>query len=131
MLPDRIAAIILKDKKILLVTGYEEKFYWTPGGKVEDGESHKSCLGRELVTELGIEPTSIKHYATIEMQNEVKGGMQRNHYYLVHYTGNIKPASEVTKVIWYSRQNFLDKNPRVSEGIATHLIPKLIEDKLL
>ncbi len=30
---DRIGAVILKDKKLLLVTGYEETIYWTPGGK--------------------------------------------------------------------------------------------------
>ena len=30
MLPDRVAALIVKDKKLLLVTGYDEKFYWTP-----------------------------------------------------------------------------------------------------
>ena len=131
MFPNRVAAIILKDKKILLVTGYEEKFYWTPGGKVDGDENNESCLRRELASELAIEPVSIKHYITVTMQNEVKGGMQKNHYYLVQYGGEIKPGEEITKYIWYSRQNFLDKRPRVSEGTATHLIPKLIEDNLL
>jgi len=35
MLPDRVAALIVKGKKLLLVTGYDEKFYWTPGGKID------------------------------------------------------------------------------------------------
>jgi len=131
MLPERIAAIIIKDKKILLVTGYEEKFYWTPGGKIEEGEEQESCLKRELLEELGIEPVSVKHYMTFTLPNEIKGGEQTNHYYLVQYKGIIKPDKELTKTIWYSKQNFLDKNPQVSKGIRDCLIPKLIEDNYL
>jgi 8-oxo-dGTP diphosphatase len=131
MLPERIAAIIIEDKKILLVTGYEEKFYWTPGGKIESEEKHESCLNRELFAELGIEPTSMEHYATFTLPNEIKGGEQVNHYYLVQYRGKIKPGREVTKTIWYSKQNFLEKSPQVSKGIEEHLIPKLIEDNHL
>ena len=131
MLPERVAAIIIKNKKILLVTGYEEKFYWTPGGKIEGKESHESCLKRELFAELGIKPTSIRHYAKFTLPNEIKGIEQVNHYYLVQCNGKIRPGSEVTKVIWYSKQNFLSKNPLVSKGIEEHLIPKLIEDNYL
>jgi ADP-ribose pyrophosphatase YjhB (NUDIX family) len=131
MLPERVAAILIKDKKLLLVTGYEETFYWTPGGKVEGKESHEGCLKRELFAELGIEPTAIKHYVTFTLPNEIKGGEQINYYYLVQYGGEIKLGEEVTKFIWYSKQNFLDKKPRISRGIEEHLIPKLIEDKYL
>jgi len=131
MLPDRVAAIIIKDKKILLVTGYEEKFYWTPGGKIEGKESHENCLKRELFSELGIKPMSMKHYATSTLPNEIKGGEQINNYYLVQYKGKIKPRQEVTKTIWYSKLNFLDKKPLVSKGIEEFLIPKLIENGFL
>ncbi len=131
MLPERVAAIIIKEKKILLVTGYKELFYWTPGGKVEGKEKYESCLKRELFAEIGIEPISMEHYATFTLPNEIKGGEQVNHYYLVQYKGEIKPGEEVTKTFWYSKQNFLDKNPRVSKGVEQHLIPKLIKDNYL
>ena len=131
MLPERIAAIIIKDNKILLVTGYEEIFYWTPGGKIEGRESHESCLKRELFAELGIELISMKHYVTFTLLNEIKGREQKNNYYLVQYNGKIKSGGEVTKVIWYSKQNFLDKKPKISKGLETQLIPKLIEDRYL
>ena len=48
MLPDRIATLIVKNKKLLLVIGYDEKSYWTLGGKIEEKESHETCLKREL-----------------------------------------------------------------------------------
>ncbi len=131
MLPDRVAALIVKDKKLLLVTNYDEKFYWTPGGKIDGEESQEACLKRELYSELNIKVTSFKHYLTIHLHNPINGGMQKNHYYLVQYNGKIKPKQEITKTIWYSRQNFLDKDISVSEGFANEVIPKLIEDNYL
>ncbi len=131
MLPDRVAALIVKDKKLLLVTGYDEKFYWTPGGKIDGKESHETCLRRELYSELNIKVISFKHYISITLPNQIKGGMQENHYYLVQYNGRIKPKQEITKTIWYSRQNFSDKDLPVSEGFANKVIPKLIEDNYL
>ena len=131
MLPERISAIIIENKKLLLVTGYEEKFYWTPGGKIEGKESHEKCLKRELLDELGIKLIKMKHYATLNLINEIKKENQINHYYIVEYTGKIKPKNEITKFIWYSKTNFLDKKPRVSKGIETDLIPRLLGDNFL
>ena len=127
MLPDRVAALIVRNKRLLLITGYDEKFYWTPGGKIEGKESHETCLKRELYSELNIKVTSFKHYLTVMLPNQIKGRMQKNHYYLVQYNGKIKPKQEITKTIWYSKQNFLDKDISVSEGFVNKVIPKLIE----
>lgn len=128
---DRISAVILKDKKILLVTGYKEVFYWTPGGKLDPKESHEVALKRELNEELKVGTISITPYFSYEAKNEINGELQKVHCYFATYEGDPKPQKEITRFIWYSKQNFLDKNPRVSEGIATHLIPKLIEDGIL
>ena len=131
MLPNRVAAVIIINKKILLVTGYEGVFYWTPGGKIEGRESHENCLIRELFAELGIELESMKYYATFTFQNEIKGGIQTNHYYLVQFKGKIKPGQEITNIFWYSKQNFINKKPKISKGIETYLIPKLIDEGYL
>lgn len=48
----RIAAIIIKDKKLLLLKGKGYKELWTPGGKIELGESDEECLKRELKEEI-------------------------------------------------------------------------------
>ena len=119
MLPERIAALIVKDKKLLLVTGYDEKFYWTPGGKIEGEETHQNSLRRELFSELNIKVTSFEHHRSIMLPNQIKGGMQKNHYYLVQYSGKIKPSQEITKTIWYSKRDFLNKSISVSEGFAS------------
>lgn len=131
MLPDRVAALIVKERKLLLVTGYDEKFYWSPGGKIEGEETHESCLRRELSFELNIKVTSFKHYLTITLPNQIKGGMQKNHYYLVQYNGKIKPGHEITKTIWYSKQNFTNKDIPISKEFANEVISKLIGDNYL
>ena len=79
MLPDRVAALIIKDMKLLMVTGYDESFYWTPGGKINDNENHETCLKRELAEEPGVELVSMKHYTTFILPNEATGGEQVNY----------------------------------------------------
>ena len=56
---DVTAAVIVQDEKVLITRrAVNEKHagWWEfPGGKVEDGESPKACLKRELMEELGVE----------------------------------------------------------------------------
>ena len=131
MLPDRIGALIIKDKKLLLVTGYEEKFWWTPGGKIEEGETPEACLKRELFEELGIDLKSMKEFFTMKGSNEALGEEQTVHYYLADYSGDIIPKEEITKTRWFSKQDFLNKEPRASKKLMNRVIPKLIEAGLL
>jgi len=54
-----IAAVIKKDGKFLIAQrGKQDAFYglWEfPGGKIEEGETEKECLKRELFEEFGIQ----------------------------------------------------------------------------
>jgi 8-oxo-dGTP diphosphatase len=58
-----VAAIIVKDEKILCVQRPQHKFeylsykYEFPGGKIEEGESKENALIREIQEELGIDIT--------------------------------------------------------------------------
>jgi len=131
MLQERVAAVILKGKKLMLVTDDDMPFYWTPGGKIEHDESHESSLGRELEEELSIKLVSMRHYLTIETFNDTVKEKQKVHYYFVEYEGKPTLKGEITEVLWYSKENFEKKQPKISTGVETCLIPKLIEDQLL
>lgn len=52
------AAILLKDRKLLVVKEKDKEFFISPGGKPEPGESPEETLIRELREELGLETTS-------------------------------------------------------------------------
>ncbi len=44
---ERISAIIIKNKKLLLLTGDGLDLFWTPGGRLESEETHEICMARE------------------------------------------------------------------------------------
>jgi 8-oxo-dGTP diphosphatase len=56
-------ALIIKDKKLLLVGNSELGIFWSPGGGLEKEETPLEALKRELHEELGLELKSAKHYA--------------------------------------------------------------------
>ena len=63
------AAIIMKDNKIFVTQrGYGEfKDWWEfPGGKIEEGETPKECLKREIKEELEADINIDKYLCTVE-----------------------------------------------------------------
>lgn len=129
MLPDRIAAVIIRNKKLLLVTNNNKNFYWTPGGKIEPGESHETALVRELQEELRVAMTSMKHYFMYKTINEATGKEQLVYCYFVNIEGEIIPSEEITDFAWFSQKKLL-QTPTTT-GINKFLIPKILADGLL
>jgi len=128
---ERVSAIILRNKKLLLVTGYDESFYWTPGGKISSNENHKSSLTRELEEELSIRLTHMNSYLIYKSTSEITNKKQKVHCYLIKYSGKIRPKKETTKILWCSKQDFEKGIPKISKGIEKYLIPKLIRDSVI
>ncbi len=64
-----IRGLIIKDRKILLVTGHGADFYWTPGGGVEIGEIPEETLHREIKEELGVEIRTLAPHSKYEYEN--------------------------------------------------------------
>ena len=58
----RIAGIIIQNGEILMLKGKRYKELWTPGGKLEEGESDESCLKRELKEEIGVDLINSKFF---------------------------------------------------------------------
>ncbi len=127
MLANRISAVIIQDKKILLVTDKEKKVYWTPGGKVDEGETHEEALKRELSEELKINLVSTREYINYKTFNEVYKQKQEVYCYFVKHGGTPIPSQEIGGCDWFSRDNL----PKMRYTIETILIPKLLEDGLL
>jgi 8-oxo-dGTP diphosphatase len=131
MLPDKIGAIIIKEKKILLVSDEGTPFFWIPGGKIEKDEDHAACLARELQEELGVKMTSFSFYLTTEFLHEKANDMQTIHYYLVEVEGVPKVAKEITKLYWYAAEDFTAQEPKTTNVLREKLLPLLIAEGLL
>ncbi len=124
----RVAGIIIKDGKILMLLGKGYKELWTPGGKIEPGENDEQCLRRELKEEIGVELLSytfFKEYLNNNFYNPNK--MMRDRVYIVEIEGEIKPAMEIENFVWFSKDDFEQKRFPMITIIQEKQIPDLIK----
>ena len=121
---DSVRAIILKDKKILLVTGGEGK-YWSPGGKQEPGETNKQTLEREL-KELSVGLATIELFHTTKI-SAFKEDDSTRYYYLCKINGELKAGSEITGFKWCGIKEFAEKYAKSNQNLAT--VIKMLHDR--
>lgn len=116
-----IRGLIIKDKKILLVTGHNAGFYWTPGGGVEDGETVQEALHREIKEELGLTVVRAVPYSTFTTDHQLIEN------FLIEVEGEITPGAEITGFAWYDTTSSIT----LSESLKVTTMPLLIEQKLV
>ncbi len=126
---ERVGAVIIKNKKILLVTIKGASYYWTPGGKVELKESLSQALKRELKEELNLSLVSMKDYISYEIQ--VEGFPLKVSNFIVQYRGIIKPSSEIDTFGWFSNKDIQESKVKLPEEMKKYLLPKLLRDNKL
>lgn len=114
-------AIIIKDKKLLLVTGYNAGYYWTPGGGIEEGESPEQALRREVQEELGAKIVSFKRYVTFQYNT------QHVTAFTVEMGDNFTVGNEITDFVWYQRGDDI----KVAGRLRHKLIPELMRNGLI
>jgi 8-oxo-dGTP diphosphatase len=103
----RIAAMVIQNGKLLLLKGKNHKELWTPGGKIDEGETDLQCLARELKEEIGVELVRadfFKTYVGKSFYNPEKTTEQR--IYITSIKGEIKPDAEIESFIWLSKEDF-------------------------
>jgi 8-oxo-dGTP diphosphatase len=125
----RIAGIVIIDGKLLMLKGKGFAELWTPGGKIEEGESDEECLRREFLEELGVKLLSIKFFVEYTRQSPYNEWMTHQKVYLSSIKGDITPQAEIESYVWLSRKDFDEqKYPMIPVNIE--LINDLIKEKL-
>lgn len=121
----RIAGIVIRDNKLLLLKGRGYEYFWTPGGKVDGEEGYEECLKRELKEEIGVNLISVKFFKEYEgvsfFNSEIK---QKQAVYLIEIDGEIKPDAEIESYIWMSKEEYENKkyNTQTDDNIILDLI---------
>jgi 8-oxo-dGTP diphosphatase len=103
---DKLAFLLLKEKKLLMTLSHGKDTYYIPGGKREEGETDQEALIREVKEELTVDliPSTIVHYGTFEAQAHGKplGTIVRMICYVGEFTGVLTPGNEIDKIEYYS-----------------------------
>ena len=129
---NRVVAIILKANKVLLVKGKGWPELWTPGGKIEEGETEEETLKRELKEELGLDLQTETFFKEYFMKNPYDPeSMTKTRCFLAKVKGEPKPKNEIEKIIWYGKEDFERKIYPMVEENEKVLIPDLIKEGLL
>ena len=102
---DKLALILVQNRRQLVVRSKGKNVFFTPGGKREQGESDIEALVRECQEELTIDllrPT-IEHYGNFEAQafGKPAGTLVRmTCYTAADYEGEIQPNAEIEELKW-------------------------------
>ena len=98
---NKVAGIIIKNKKLLMCRKYDEPHFIMPGGKVKEGENPEDTLKRELKEELDIELKSSKPFKTWEAPHfRDKDKTVRMATYFVEIEGEPKATKEINEIAW-------------------------------
>eukprot|EP00854_Cymbomonas_tetramitiformis_P006133 gene6133-7356_t len=103
---DKLALILISNRKTLVARSRGKEVFFTPGGKREPGESDEEALVREVIEELAVEvvTSTIKPYGTFQAQafGKPEGTMVRITCFTADYKGTLTPSSEIDELKWIS-----------------------------
>lgn len=101
-----IASLIVKEGKILIAQRGKRDFLfgkWEfPGGKMEEGETEKECLSRELFEEFGIQATIDKYLCSSFFSHNGQP-MEMRAYFVYEFSGKII-LTEHLETRWVSKE---------------------------
>lgn len=123
----KIAAIILKDEKILVVKRKGLDEYISVGGKHEQSESHEESLIRECLEETSSrvsQPTFLGRFTDIAVVENIPMIIDT---YIVQTTDNPVPSNEIEDCLWIDK----DYSVKIASGLEKYIIPELIRRGLM
>jgi 8-oxo-dGTP diphosphatase len=126
---DKVAAIILRNKKMLVCAKKGLNVLISPGGKREGNETDRECLDREMPEETGCEITNLRYYATYQGPSVHGDGTITMACYFGDIDGDpeVNPNDSVYAHHWIGR-DYKEQGFKVAPLMEVHLIPALMRD---
>jgi len=119
--------IIIRDKKLLVERSFGKEFFIAPGGSIEDGETPKQALVRELQEEFAIDvkEDDLTEFGVFFAEAAGKEGKTvRMDVFMVRgWDGEPRPNSEVEEIRWITSE--LPEGMRVGSIFEHEVLPRL------
>jgi len=125
---DKVGAIIIRDRKMLVARNKGREMYFIPGGQRGGNETDEETLAREIKEELYAEIKNAKFYKEYRIRNQDLTDRLLLRTYFVDIAGEPKPSSEIEEIAWVDRINYNKYNLGTA---LKSIIPELIQDDYL
>ncbi|MEU1746585.1 NUDIX hydrolase [Micromonospora arida] len=125
----KVGAAILNGRNILVVRKkrQESDHYIMPGGRMEEGETQRETLTRELREELGVKVRSFEYIGSYSDIAVFEGDPLIIHAYQVEIEGEITPLAELGECRWIDA-HFEQNGIKVGSIMAKKVIPELVRN---
>lgn len=127
------AGILIKDRKLLVERSKGKDFFIAPGGSVEEGETEKQALKRELLEEFKINVSEHDMQEFGEFHAQAAGQEHRlvhMHCFTVNkWFGEPEPDNEVEEIKWVTSNDL--GNLKIGSIFEHDVIPRLLEENLI
>lgn len=126
----KIAGVVIKERKLLLVRKRGTGVFLSPGGKPENGETPFQTLARELREETGLLLVGVTHMGQYGGTSPSGDEAVLIDVYHALVVGTPRPGREIEELLWvggdYARHGI-----EVGSVFAHNVIPALVRDGLV
>ncbi|MCL5430465.1 MAG: NUDIX domain-containing protein [Candidatus Marsarchaeota archaeon] len=125
-------AVIIKDKKFLVVRNVGRSIWTSPGGHVENGETADQSVKRELGEELGFIPSKVEPYGEIETKSPIeKDVVMKLSFFIVHPNREFKITDpEIGELMWVDSK-YKGEDGELIDSLKGWLTERLLKDGLI
>lgn len=127
----RVAAIIIKNKKILLTRDKGSDLFSLPGGIIEPQEDPEDALSREIEEELDVKISIDRKYNDYKYLNTKFNLIQTDINYLVSLRAVPQASSEIAEIRWFNKKEVESNKTAILFTFLETIFPQLVKDNLL
>jgi 8-oxo-dGTP diphosphatase len=123
----KASGILIRDRKLLFTRAKGKTVFIDPGGKIEQGETPKQALIRELKEELSIDVNEndleyFGEFSDISANNASKT-VHMTVFLVKKWRGEIKPSAEIEELKWLD--SYITEDTRVGSIFGGKTLPAI------